>query len=110
MFRKIVIFLIFASMLGAIVYGLYTYAVVALFDRESPQVTYFCLVEKPKQERGFSVYFDHINPDKYDRLIAIYKDRKQPIPWHMFYDDIKDNAVYVLTLDHREESKKNKSK
>ena len=99
MLRKLFIWLIIGVIVAAIAYGYMTYAVVALYDEDTPKVTYMYLVEKP--ERSGSFFFNHINKDMVEKELAILKARGEKVPWHLKYDDVVNRSVYVLTLDNR---------
>lgn len=103
MLRKLFIYAVLAGLIGAVVYGVRTYAVVALYDKETPKVTYLFVLPKPQQ--SFDFFFNHIDRREVEREIAQRQATNQPIPWHMNYEYVVNQSIYHFTLDATNQAK-----
>ncbi|MBU2549799.1 MAG: hypothetical protein KKB20_15400 [Proteobacteria bacterium] len=102
MVRKITLWVMLLAIVGGIVYGWMNYVVVGLWDRDSNKVTHMYVVPKP--EWGTDVYYEHIDRKRFDLELAALEKKNQPVPWHMDYDYVVNQAVYDLVLDVRMKS------
>ena len=99
MLRKIVLWGFFLAIIAAIVYGYLHYAVVALYEPDTPKITYMVLLKKPS--RGFDFFYNHIDKKTMENKIRGMRQRNQTIPWHMDYNYLMANEIYIHTFDNR---------
>lgn len=102
MLRKLSIMLIFGVIIAGAVYGWMNYAIVGLFDPDSPKVAHLYLVEKP--ERSYDFLYNHINQAVAKKEIAQMQATGQPIPWHMQHEWVTGNSIYEFTMDNRKQN------
>jgi len=99
MLRKIILYLILLAVIGSIAYGWLNYAVVGLYDKESPKITHMYLIPKPERDTTF--YFNHIDRPEVEQEIANLKEKGRPIPWHLDYNYVVSHSIYEYTFDLR---------
>jgi hypothetical protein len=99
MLRKFILYLILAIVIAAIGYGVMTYAIVGLYEPSTPKVSYVFIVEKP--QRGWEVFFNHIDKRAVENEVKKLRDKGQPVPWHLDYNYGVNNSVYQITMDNR---------
>ena len=99
MLRKFFIFLIFGSIIGALVYGYLYYGLVALYDTQTPKVTHLYLVKKPEKDTTF--FYNHIDKKSFNREIKRLQKTSGHLPWHLKYEWVVSNQIYEMTLDNR---------
>ena len=99
MVRKITIWLMAAAVVDAIAYGYLFYAVVALYDMDTPKVTYLFVIKKPERDIGF--FYNHIDRHETEKEIRKFTRNGKGVPWHMDYEYVELNALYVMTMDNR---------
>lgn len=94
--RKAIFTLIILGILGALVYGYYTYALVALYDQETVKRTHFFLLKKP--ERGWTFYYNHMNRDEVEKEVAQLEYLRKPVPWHLDYKYVREHKIHRFEL------------
>ncbi|MFH1136979.1 MAG: hypothetical protein V1816_12970 [Pseudomonadota bacterium] len=99
MVRKLVLWLMLAAVVGGAAYGYLFYAVVALYDLDTPKVTYMFVIKKPARGTGF--FYNHIDRQQTEKEVQRLLRSGLPVPWHMDYEFVELNAVYVMTMDNR---------
>ena len=99
MVRRLTIWFFVLAILAAVAYGWLTYSVVALYDPNTPKVTYLFIVEKPV--RGLDFFYNHVDKSMVEKQVAGYKRRGGEMPWHMDYNWVVNSAVYYFTMDNR---------
>ena len=99
MLRKLLLWAILLAIVGGVVYCWLHYVIIGFWDPESKRVTHMYVVPKP--ERGFEIYYDHIDRARTEKEIASLKERNEFLPWHMDRDYIMAHQVYDLVLDTR---------
>lgn len=104
MLRKLFIWGFLGAIIAAVVYGYLNYAVIALFERDTPKVTYLFVVEKP--EMGPDFFYNYFDQKAFDKEIRRLDRENIHIPWHMQYENIVADSVYHITMDNRRESEK----
>ena len=99
--RKIFWWTLLLLVIAAAVYAYMTYTVIALWDPDSPKVSYLILLEKP--QRDFStVFYNYIDKEMYEREVARYTKKNQEPPWYLDYDWTWNNEIYHFTMDNRQ--------
>ena len=99
MLRKLVLWGMFAAVVGAGVFGYLTYAVVGMYDQETVKITHLYFVTKP--ERGIGFFYNHINKGVVEKELRRLKVGNRAIPWHLDYEWIKGNTLYEYIMDNR---------
>lgn len=99
MLRKLFIYLFLGAIVAGIAYGYLYYGVVGIYEPGQPKITYLCLVEKPAREVSF--FYNHIDERMTKREIEVLKNTNRPIPWHLNYTWVINNAIYIHTMDNR---------
>lgn len=99
MLRKLVLWGILLAIIGAAVYGWLSYAVIALYEPETPKVTYMFVVAKP--ERDIEFFYNHIDKSEVEKEVTRLRNTNQRVPWHLDYNWVLNNSVYQMTFDNR---------
>jgi hypothetical protein len=100
MLRKLGLYAILAVIIAAVAYGWLNYAIVGLYDKDTPKVTYLFVVPKP--ERDTTLFYNHIDENMVTSELRKLKDRNRPVPWHLDYDYVVNRSIYHFTLDSRQ--------
>ncbi|MDY6851054.1 MAG: hypothetical protein SV487_03120 [Thermodesulfobacteriota bacterium] len=97
--RKIILYLMLACVAGAAAYFWLHYAIVAFYDKDTYNISHVYVVTKP--ERGVDFFYMHSDRKIVEKEIANLREKNQPIPWHMDYNEVLGRSIYDLVLDSR---------
>jgi len=97
--RKIILYLMLACVVGAAAYFWLYYAIIAFYDKDTYNISHVYVVSKP--ERGVDFFYMHSDRKVVEKQIANLREKNQPIPWHMNYNEVLGRSIYDLVLDSR---------
>ncbi len=97
MLRKIILWGMLLGLVAAAAYGWMNYAVVALYDKETPKITHVFFLEKPYRDATF--FYNYIDRREIEKQIQLLESRGDKIPWHLDYNYVVSNSIKSFTLD-----------
>ncbi|MEW5724443.1 MAG: hypothetical protein AB1896_15135 [Thermodesulfobacteriota bacterium] len=104
MLRKLFIYGLLLGILGLLVFGYMSYAVVALYEPGQPKISYLFFIPKPERNFDFP-FFNYVDEDAAKKQVKKYEDKSLPVPWYLDYEWVVNHSVYHLTLDNRQMEK-----